>query len=222
MFRVTTSPRQDNVDAGFVFSEAAVTAWTTSPNPTQVASKVDVSNPLIQRPQIRIDKRLIAITKEAGIDPTYSDKDDTATFEVYINNTGNTRLIEVALLDDMFDEGNIACNPNISGTTSGVLPLLPDGSIACEAVLQLTFIDVDAGHIAGTAEVDGAQPPTSSSFNCYRRPITISSTPILFRQSLHTLSSAFAAWRPSKRRIESKANARNFLNEKLMLCSSKK
>lgn len=145
--------RKDDVDAGFVFSEATIKAWTTSPNPTRVGSKVDVSTSLIQEPMIRLEKRLIAITKEAGFDPTYSDKGDTATFDIHINNTGNTRLIEVVLVDDMFDEGSIMCNHDVAGTSSGLLPLLPDESIVCDAAIQLTFIDLDGGHIAGTAEV---------------------------------------------------------------------
>lgn len=146
-------PRKDDVDAGFVFSGAEVNARTLSSNYMPIRAKANESTALPRNPEIFLEKSLRAITVAAGIDPTYSDAGDTATFDIYITNTGNTRLNEVVLTDGMFNDG-ITCDYRFNGTTSGFLPLHPDGHrIACEAVTHLTSADVDTGYIASTAEV---------------------------------------------------------------------
>lgn len=154
-------PRKDDVDAGFIFSEARVGAWTTSPNSIAVGAKANDSTPLPQKPGILLEKSLRAITKAAGIDPTYSDAGDTATFHIFITNTGNTRLSKVVLTDVMFGE-NITCDHDFSGARSDFLPLRPDGHpIVCEAVAYLTSVDVNTGYITSTAEVSGSTIDTS-------------------------------------------------------------
>lgn len=101
-----------------------------------------------------VEKTMRSITTTDGIDPTYSDAGDTATFDISITNTGDTRLNQVLLTDEMFGD-NIICDYDFSGSASGFLPSShPDGHpISCEARTRLTHANVDAGSISGTAKV---------------------------------------------------------------------
>lgn len=101
-----------------------------------------------------VEKTLRSITVTGGIDRTRSDAGDTAAFDISITNTGNTRLNQVSLTDDMFGD-NITCDYNFNDTTSVLLPSAhPDGAaISCEASMDLTSVDIDAGFIAGASEV---------------------------------------------------------------------
>lgn len=173
-------PRKDDVDAGIVFSEAKVKAWTTSPNSIEVEAKGSGSTPLHQKPEILLEKHFREITKAAGIHPTYSDAGDTATFDIYITNTGNTRLNRVVLTDDMFGE-SITCDDDFSGTISGFLPLRPSGHrIVCEAVALLTSVDVDTGYINSTAEVSWSTTDASQRMYMFFPPSALELDVIVF------------------------------------------
>lgn len=145
---------QDDVDAGFVFSEAAVEAWSPSPDSTSVDEKETGTFTLPGRSIISVEKAMRNITNTDGIDPTYSDAGDTVTFDISITNTGDTRLNQVLLTDEMFGD-NITCDYDFFGEDSGFLPSShPDGHpIMCEAQTRLTHADVDTGSISGTAKV---------------------------------------------------------------------
>ncbi len=120
---------------------------------------------LPQKPVILVEIGLKKITKTDGINLDYSDANDTLTFDVTITNTGNTRLHEVELTND-----SIACDHDLSGMASGLLPLNPNGGLSCEASTRLASVDVDTGYIIGMAEAswstvtllhERTPPPTS-------------------------------------------------------------
>lgn len=148
---------QDDVDAGFVFSETALGAWTPSPNSEQVEAQATDNTTLPRMPRISVEKNMRAMSVADGVDPTYSDAGDTATFDISITNIGNTRLSQVVLTDDMLGD-SITCDHDVSGTADGFLPSshVEGVPIVCEAVLHLTPDDVDAGFISGAAEVSGS------------------------------------------------------------------
>ncbi|CAM9789547.1 unnamed protein product, partial [Ectocarpus sp. 6 AP-2014] len=154
---------QDDVDAGFVFSESAVEAWSPSPDSTSVDEKETDTFPLPGRSVISVEKTMRSITNTDGIDPTYSDAGDTATFDISIINTGDTRLNQVLLTDEMFGD-SITCDYDFSGTASGFLPSShPDGHpIMCEAQTRLTHANVDTGSISGMAKVTSMSPSNTS------------------------------------------------------------
>lgn len=107
------------------------------------------------------------VTTESGILQEYSDAGDTAFFEISITNTGNTRLSKVVvLLDDTFND-TIKCDLDYSSVSSRFVPSYQPGGhpILCKASKVLSSADVDAGIVAGTAEV-------SQSTSCIQTPRT--------------------------------------------------
>lgn len=145
---------QDDIDAGFVFSNATVKGWSPFPGLEVIrADKINTVS-LPQQPSIFVDKSLNMITTTDGIDLDYSDPGDAAYFNITVTNTGNTRLSQVEMSDDMFDD-EIACDHDFSGAKSNFLPgSHPDSlPILCEAKTYLTPDDVDAGFIKGTTKV---------------------------------------------------------------------
>lgn len=106
--------------------------------------------------RILVTKSVAMVTTAGGINPTYSDSGDIATFDITIKNTGNTRLTKVQLTDGMFGE-NIICDHDFSAGASIFLPASDsDGHpIVCEATMVLTTADIDTGSISGTAKVRG-------------------------------------------------------------------
>lgn len=153
---LSSIPPQDDIDAGFVVSETTLEAWTPSPSAEILEAEASDYTALPRLPGISVEITLRTMTKADGINPTYSDAGDTATFDIHITNTGNTRLNQVVLFDDMFGD-SITCDHDFSGTASGFLPSShADGfPIVCEAVMHLTYDDVDAGFISGAADVSG-------------------------------------------------------------------
>lgn len=152
-----------------MFSETTLEAWTPSPDSESVGAEETDTTTLPRLPSILVEKTLRTITEADGVDPTYSDAGDAATFDIHITNTGNTRLNEVVLTDDMFGDG-IACDHDFSGAASGFLPSShADGHpVVCEGVMRLTSVDVDAGFISGAAEASGL---TTETLTCrYSRP----------------------------------------------------
>lgn len=149
IYHALSTSRQDEIDTGVVLSEATVEGWTLAPVPIAVKAEENDTTILPQKTEILVEIGVKTITKTDGIDPEHSDAGDTVTFDVNITNTGNTRLNQVVLTDE-----SITCNYDFSDAASGFLPLHPDGhQIACQASIQLSNVDVDAGSITGMAEV---------------------------------------------------------------------
>lgn len=143
---------------GFVSSEVVGEGRTPSPDSTTIGAQQNDTTILPGQSSISVEKALRSITVAGGIDLTYSDAGDTAIFDITITNTGNTRLGQLLLTDDMFGD-TIPCDHDLLDMTNGLLPSShPDGgSISCEASMNLTSVDIDAGFITGTAEVSRPQ-----------------------------------------------------------------
>lgn len=93
---------------------------------------------------------------DSGLNTAYSDRGDSATFEITVTNTGNTRLSEVLVTDSNFGGvGNLDCKNDFSSTSSELLPAShPDETaFVCQAITVLTVAHVDAGGIGGTSKV---------------------------------------------------------------------
>lgn len=179
---------QDDIDAGFVFSEAALEAWTPYPNTEQVQASETKSTTLPRLPRISVEKSLRTMTVAGGVDPAYSDAGDTATFDISITNIGNTRLNQVVLTDDMLGD-SITCDHDFSAIADGFLPSShAEGfSITCEATKHLTPDDVDAGFISGAAEVSGSTIETPKLR--HPRPVKEIQFQLLTRLDLHSVFS---------------------------------
>ncbi|CAM9230892.1 unnamed protein product [Scytosiphon promiscuus] len=156
---------QDDIDNGFVSSEVIAEGRTPAPDSTITGATDDDTTILPRFSSISIEKKLRSITTAGGIDLARIDAGDTAVFDISITNTGNTRLGQLLLTDDMFGD-TITCDQDVLDTAGDLLPLShPDGeSISCEASMNLTFADIDAGFITGTAEVTSVSPSGGTIF----------------------------------------------------------
>lgn len=101
---------------------------------------------------ISVERTLISISVSEGLDSTYSDPGDSATFEVTVTNTGNTVLNSVELTDSVVDAEAIDCDEDFPGTVSKFLPdsLAP---FICRVTVPLSTSVVDAGGFNSTSEV---------------------------------------------------------------------
>jgi hypothetical protein len=138
--RVTT---QADVDAGRIANTADVTGHPPTGPP--VTDTADATVDAIHRPGI-------ALVKTAS-PAEYAEPGETIGYTYAVTNTGNVTLHAIALTDTRL--GAVTCPESA---------LAPGQSMTCTAEHVTTQADVDAGHIANTADVTG-RPPTG-------RPVT--------------------------------------------------
>ena len=131
---------QADVDAGSVVNSALVAG--TPPTGVPVTATDTVTTTLPANPAITLDKQAAA--------PTGSSAGETIAYSFVVQNTGNVTLTSVAIAD-----------PKVGAVTCPTTALAPGASTTCAATYTLTQADVDAGHVANTATVEGT-PPTGS------------------------------------------------------------
>jgi hypothetical protein len=129
---------QADVDAGRIANAADVTGHPPTGPPVTDTAHATVN--AIHRPGI-------ALVKTAF--PTeYAKPGETVSYAYTVTNTGNVTLHAIALADSRL--GAVTCpDPTLA----------PGQLMTCTAEHETTQADVDAGHIANTAEVT-ARPPT--------------------------------------------------------------
>jgi hypothetical protein len=133
--RVTT---QADVDAGRIANTADVTGHPPTGPP--VTGTADATVVAIHRPGIALVK--------AASPAEYAEPGETISYTYAVTNTGNVTLHAIALTDSRL--GAVTCPESA---------LAPGQSMTCTAEHVTTRADVDAGHIANTADVT-AHPPT--------------------------------------------------------------
>jgi uncharacterized repeat protein (TIGR01451 family) len=133
----TYSLTQADVDAGHVANTA--TASGTPPTGPAVTATDDTDTTIPADPAITLDK-------QAGT-PSGNTEGDTIAYTFGVTNTGNVTLDTVGISDPKV--GTVDC----PDTT-----LAPGDSTTCTATYSLTQADVDAGHVANTANASGTSP----------------------------------------------------------------
>lgn len=144
---------QDDIDAGSIISDATLKGWSPSPGSKIMITEASDTTYLPWHASIIVEIVVVTVTTAGGINPTYSDSGDTATFDITITNTGNTRLSQVRLTDGIFGT-SITCDHDISARMSEFLPALHH-PIVCQTTVMLTTADIDTGSISITAKVRG-------------------------------------------------------------------
>ena len=128
---------QSDVDNGSVTNTA--TATGTAPNGDTPEATDSVTTPVTQTPAITLDK-------QAGV-PSGSSAGDTIDYTFLVENTGNVTLTNVGVTD-----------PTVGTVSCLVTTLAPTESVTCTAQYTLTQADIDAGHLANTADASGTPP----------------------------------------------------------------
>ncbi len=129
--------QQSDVDNGSVTNTATVTG--AAPNGDTPEATDSVTTPVTQSPAISLDK-------QAGV-PSGSSAGDTIDYTFLIENTGNVTLTNVGVTD-----------PTVGTVSCPVTTLAPTQTVTCTAQYTLTQADVDAGHVANTADASGTPP----------------------------------------------------------------
>ncbi|WP_375279678.1 hypothetical protein [Pseudooctadecabacter sp.] len=131
---------QDDLDAETVLNTAFVqTTFGTDPE-TPVTSPPTTEEVLANTaPALEIVKAV-----SSG---SYTAIGDELTYTFDVTNTGNQTLTSVTVTDRFF--------PDLECT---VPELAPGGSFDCQAVLEITQTEVDAGELVNVARVDGLSP----------------------------------------------------------------
>jgi len=159
---------QGDVDNAVVGGANAVentaTASGQDPNNNPVSSPGNTANQTIAADSsIEIAKSASAPTTVNGTDPTLVDPGDTITYQLLVDNTGNTTLSNVLVSDSI---AAVTC----SGMTRLGSPFVNDGTaqlmvgdgIACSAVYMLQQTDLNAGGVQNTADVTSTDPTNST------------------------------------------------------------
>ena len=147
--------------------ENVATAEAQDPTGDPVTSAADTANQTITNDSsIEILKAAGAPTIASGPDATLVDPGDTITYQLTVNNTGNTSLSSVLVSDSI---ATVTC-PAV--TTLGN-PFVNDGSaqlavgdgIVCSAIYTLTQADLDNGGVENTADVVSEDPTGAPTTN---------------------------------------------------------
>jgi len=146
--------------------ENTATAVGEDPADNPVTSPSDTANQTIASDSsIDIVKSASAPTIVNGADATLVDPGDVISYQLDVDNTGNTTLSGVQLSDSIAtvtcpsttDLGNAFAN-------DGTAQLVVGDGIACTAVYTLLQTDLDAGGVQNTAEV-ASTDPTGATVN---------------------------------------------------------
>ncbi len=131
---------QADVDAGSIVNTA--TATGTPPTGAPVTATDTVTTAVTADPAITFDK-------QAGA-PTGTTAGGTIAYSFVVQNTGNVTLHGVTITD-----------AKVGTVTCPVTSLAPGDSTTCTTTYTLTQADVDAGHVANSADATGT-PPTGA------------------------------------------------------------
>lgn len=146
---------QEDIDEGFVYTAVTLEGWSPSPGSVIFTTQDSEAIALPTTMGISLERVLLGISETEGLDSTYSDEGDSATFQVIITNTGNTMLSSVVLTDTIVDAEAFDCDQDVTAIDSEFLPNShPSGApLVCIVTVPLTATYVDAGGFMGTSEV---------------------------------------------------------------------
>jgi uncharacterized repeat protein (TIGR01451 family) len=143
-----------DIDAGSVTNTATGLGTLLSGQSVSDISGTAANNdaptvtPLTSLPLITLIKSAAAPTTASGLNPTVTDAGDSIAYTFTVENTGNTTLSSIAIID-----------PQV-GTVTCAATLLPaGGTTSCSATYVLKQLDIDAGSVTNSATVR-ANPPT--------------------------------------------------------------
>lgn len=144
---------------GSVRNNATLEGWSPSPDSVKETARDADVVALPRNMGVSVKRTLVSVSTSEGLNSAYCDVGDFATFEVTIQNTGNTALTTVVLTDSMTDAGNALCNHEYSTADSKFLPTSnPSGVvIVCHVTVPVTESHVDAGGFSATSEVSRAR-----------------------------------------------------------------
>jgi len=151
----------DNAIVGGVDAvENSAEASGEDPNGDTVDSPTDTANQTIAADSsIEITKSASAPTIANGADPTIVDPGDSISYQLQVDNTGNTTLSNVLVSDSI---ATVTC----PATTNLGAPFVNDGTaqlavgdgIVCAAEYVLQQTDLDAGGVQNTADAESTDP----------------------------------------------------------------
>jgi len=146
--------------------ENMATAVGLDPANNPVTSATDTANQtIVSDSSIEIVKSASAPTIVNGADATLVDPDDTITYQLDVDNTGNTTLSGVLVSDSI---ATVACPATTdlgnAFVNDGNAQLAVGDGIVCTAVYVLLQTDLDSGGVQNTANV-ASLDPTSAAVN---------------------------------------------------------
>jgi len=151
----------DNAVAGgtdSIVNSANATGQDPENNPVTSADDTVLSS-VTADSSINIAKSAGAPTVVLGADSTIVDPDDTISYSVLIENTGNTTLTSVTIVDSLI---NLTCpSTTVAGNAfanDGTDSLSVGDSITCTGVYPLLQNDLNNGGVTNTAQVSAFDP----------------------------------------------------------------
>ncbi|MFK7803941.1 MAG: hypothetical protein AB8G95_20070 [Anaerolineae bacterium] len=137
---------------GQISNEATVNA--IDPTGEAVQDSDDYTGPRLLQPSVEVDKTMSDYVD--GDNSGDLSVGDVLTFTIDINNTGNTALFDIQLVDTLPGISQPVCNPN-QGSTLGV-----GTSMRCTANYTLTQAAIDGAFIVNMANISATTPLTPS------------------------------------------------------------
>lgn len=140
--------------------ENTASASGEDPSDGGVNSGDDTANQTIASDSsIQMTKSAGAPTVVNGSDPTIVDAGDTITYQLVVDNTGNTTLSSVLISDSI---ATVSCpattNLGAPFVNDGTVQLAVGDGIVCTAVYALLQSDLDSGGVQNTADVASTDP----------------------------------------------------------------
>jgi len=129
---------QADLDAGDVTNIASASDGTTT-SPTDTASVDAVQNPAM------------TLVKTAN-EPAFTAVGDVLTYDYTVSNTGNVRIDNLVVTDDLI----ASVNCNVPAVGNGDTFLDPGEVVVCTASYTVTQTDLNAGFVTNNASADGA------------------------------------------------------------------
>ena len=146
---------QEDIDEGYVYNTADLEGWSPPPGAVKFTTQDAEAVKIPRQMSISVERTLVQISTSEGLDSTFSDEGDTATFRITVTNTGNTVLRSVKLTDSTVEAEAIVCDQDFTTSDSKFLPSShPSGvPLVCIVSVPMNASYVDAGGFDGTSEV---------------------------------------------------------------------
>ncbi|CAN0126260.1 unnamed protein product, partial [Hapterophycus canaliculatus] len=133
--------QQADIDSGESISMVTIKATSPSTDADPVSSSAHSTVVLPQAPGISVAKELSAKSINLGFHQTIVDAGDTLTLKLSLENTGNTWLSTITVLDTLLED--IACTPNVS--TSDARFAAGATAVVCTASVSVDQSMINAG-----------------------------------------------------------------------------
>ncbi|WP_200977694.1 gliding motility-associated C-terminal domain-containing protein [Echinicola sp. 20G] len=127
---------QADIDAGLIINNASVRGL--SPMDVLVEDNASVEVTVLQEPSIELEK--------TANKPSVSQAGEMISYDLTVNNMGNVTLTNVTIIDPL------------TGLEENIGDLAPGQSETVSSTYSATQVDIDAGEINNTANVEGTSP----------------------------------------------------------------